>query len=159
MKHFSYFIRPGYVRYDATSLPQQGVRVSAFGTPPGAVDSKAVVVLVNENAADVTLTTSIAPAGRSLTSLTPYRTTGTATFNVYPPAAAQYFNKLQCFCFSDTPLAAGAGADMAVVFYLDPALEQDPDMRRIETITLSYTFFPSRRLPPLAAAAATRAIQ
>nr|WP_246867676.1 glycoside hydrolase family 30 beta sandwich domain-containing protein [Rhizobacter sp. SG703] len=84
LKHFSYFIRPGYVRYDATSLPQKGVRVSAFGTAPGAADSKAVVVLVNENAADVTLTTSVAPAGRSLTSLTPYRTTATATFERQP---------------------------------------------------------------------------
>jgi glucuronoarabinoxylan endo-1,4-beta-xylanase len=80
LKHFSYFIRPGYVRYDATSLPQKGVRVSAFGTPPGAPDSKAVVVLVNENPADVTITTSNNPAGRSLTALTPYRTTATATF-------------------------------------------------------------------------------
>ena len=50
MKHFSYFFRPGYVRYDTTSLPQKGVHVSAFGTPPGATDNKAVVVLVNENA-------------------------------------------------------------------------------------------------------------
>ena len=80
MKHFSYFIRPGYVRYDTTSLPQKGVHVSAFGTPPGAPDNKVVVVLVNENAVDLTLTASINPAGRSLTSLTPYRTTGTATF-------------------------------------------------------------------------------
>jgi glucuronoarabinoxylan endo-1,4-beta-xylanase len=84
MKHFSYFIRPGYVRYDTTSVPQRGVRVSAFGTPSGATDSKAVVVLVNENAADVTLTVAISPAGRSLTSLTPYRTTSTATFARQP---------------------------------------------------------------------------
>lgn len=80
MKHFSYFIRPGYVRYDTTALPQKGVRVSAYGTPAGAATGKAVVVLVNENATDVTLTTSITPAGRTLTSLTPYRTTATATF-------------------------------------------------------------------------------
>jgi glucuronoarabinoxylan endo-1,4-beta-xylanase len=85
MKHFSYFIRPGYVRYDATSQPQPGVRVSAFGTPAGAGESKAVVVLVNENAADVALTTSLNPAGRSLTALTPYRTTATATFVQQPP--------------------------------------------------------------------------
>jgi glucuronoarabinoxylan endo-1,4-beta-xylanase len=84
MKHFSYFIRPGYVRYDATSLPQKGVRVSAFGTPPGATDNKAVVVLVNENATDVTLTTSINPAGRALSSLTPYRTTAAASFERQP---------------------------------------------------------------------------
>jgi len=80
MKHFSYFIRPGYVRYDATSLPQKGVRVSAFGTPPGTANGKAVVVLVNENATDVTLTASINLAGRAMTGLTPYRTTATATF-------------------------------------------------------------------------------
>jgi glucuronoarabinoxylan endo-1,4-beta-xylanase len=84
MKHFSYFIRPGYVRYDATPLPQRGVRVSAYGTPPGTADAKAVVVLVNENTSDVTLTASISPAGRSLTSLTPYRTTATATFERQP---------------------------------------------------------------------------
>jgi glucuronoarabinoxylan endo-1,4-beta-xylanase len=80
MKHYSYFIRPGYVRFDTTALPQKGVRVSAYGTPAGAVDSKTVVVMVNENATDITLTTSITPAGRTLSSLTPYRTTATATF-------------------------------------------------------------------------------
>lgn len=84
MKHFSYFIRPGYVRYDATALPQKGVRVSAFGTPPGAADPKAVVVLVNENASDVTLTASIFPAGREITAWTPYRTTQAATFQQQP---------------------------------------------------------------------------
>jgi len=84
MKHFSYFIRPGYLRYDTTSLPQKGVRVSSFGTPSGATDSKAVVVLVNENAVDVNLTASIHPAGRSLTALTPYRTSATATFERQP---------------------------------------------------------------------------
>jgi glucuronoarabinoxylan endo-1,4-beta-xylanase len=84
MKHFSYFIRPGYVRYETTSLPQKGVQVSAYGTPPGAAESKVVVVLVNDNAFDVTLKTSINPAGRALTGLTPYRTTGTATFERQP---------------------------------------------------------------------------
>jgi len=85
LKHFAYFIRPGYVRYDTTALPQKGVRVSAFGTPAGASVNKAVVVLVNENATDVTLTTSINPAGRTVTSLTPYRTTATATFEQQQP--------------------------------------------------------------------------
>lgn len=80
MKHFSYFVRPGYVRYDATSLPRKGVRVSAFGSPAGAADSKVVIVLVNENAVDVPLTASVNAAGRTLTSLTPYRTTAGATF-------------------------------------------------------------------------------
>jgi glucuronoarabinoxylan endo-1,4-beta-xylanase len=80
MKHFSYFVRPGYVRYDATALPQKGVRVSAFGSPAGAADSGVVIVLVNDNAVDVPLTASVNAAGRALTSLTPYRTTASATF-------------------------------------------------------------------------------
>ena len=84
MKHFSYFIRPGYVRYDTTSLAQKGVRVSAFGTPSGASDGKVVVVIVNENATDVPLTASINPAGRSLTALTPYRSSATAKFERQP---------------------------------------------------------------------------
>jgi glucuronoarabinoxylan endo-1,4-beta-xylanase len=80
MKHFSYFVRPGYVRYDATSLPQKGIRVSAFGSPAGAADGKVVLVLINDNAVDVPVTASINAAGRTLTSLTPYRTTAGATF-------------------------------------------------------------------------------
>jgi len=80
MKHFSYFVRPGYVRYDATSLPQKGVRLSAFASPAGSADNKVVIVLVNENAVDVSLTASVNAAGRTLTSLTPYRTTAGATF-------------------------------------------------------------------------------
>ena len=87
MKHFSYFIRPGYVRYETTSLAQKGVRVSAFGTPSGAADSKAVVVLLNENSTDVNLTVSIKPAGRSWTGLTPYQSTAGATFVRQPPLA------------------------------------------------------------------------
>jgi glucuronoarabinoxylan endo-1,4-beta-xylanase len=83
MKHFSYFIRPGYVRYDTTALPLKGVRVSAYGTPAGTADNKAVVVLVNENTTDVTLTTSVNAAGRALGSLTPYPT-ATATFQKQP---------------------------------------------------------------------------
>lgn len=80
MKHFSYFVRPGYVRYDTTAVPQPGVRMSAFGSPAGAADNKVVIVLVNENAVDVPLTASVNAAGRTLTSLTPYRTTAGATF-------------------------------------------------------------------------------
>jgi glucuronoarabinoxylan endo-1,4-beta-xylanase len=80
LKHFSYFVRPGYVRYDTTASPQKGVHVSAFGTAPGAPDNKVVMVLVNENTVDVVLPAVVNPAGRSLSSLTPYRTTQGATF-------------------------------------------------------------------------------
>lgn len=87
MKHFSYFIRPGYVRYDTTSVPVKGVRVSAYGTPSGAAESKVVMVLVNENTADATLSVAVTPGSRSLTTLTPYRTTAGATFAKQPAIA------------------------------------------------------------------------
>ncbi len=92
-------------------------------------------------------------------SLARAETSGTATFNVYPPVAAQYFNKLQCFCFNDTPLKAGEAIEVPVVFFLDPALEKDPDMKRVETITLSYTFFPTKNPRPVTTAASAPTIR
>ncbi|MGL5735678.1 MAG: cytochrome c oxidase assembly protein [Beijerinckiaceae bacterium] len=69
---------------------------------------------------------------------------GRASYNIEPKVAAQYFNKLQCFCETDTPLKPGEKREASVVFFLDPELEKDPDMKRIESITLSYTFFASK---------------
>ncbi|WP_372421988.1 cytochrome c oxidase assembly protein [Salinarimonas chemoclinalis] len=69
---------------------------------------------------------------------------GVATFNVTPAIAGQYFVKLQCFCFTENTLAAGETMDSAVMFYIDPAIVEDPAAREISTITLSYTYFPSK---------------
>lgn len=68
--------------------------------------------------------------------------TGTATFNVLPEQAAPFFNKLQCFCFTEQSLEAGQSVDMPVTFFIDPQIVNDKDAHAISNITLSYTFYP-----------------
>ena len=72
-------------------------------------------------------------------------TSGRASFNVTPQLAGAYFMKVECFCFTDNELAPGETMDMPVVFYVDPAIVDVPELKDISTITLSYTFFPIDR--------------
>ena len=68
--------------------------------------------------------------------------TGTATYNVTPAIAGKYFTKIQCFCFTQQTLKPGETQRMPVIFYVDPKILSDPDTRDVQTITLSYTFYP-----------------
>ena len=80
--------------------------------------------------------------------------TGTAVFNVTPVNAGIYFNKIQCFCFTEQTLAPGESIDMPVVFFVDPDMLNDPDAVNIKEITLSYTFYPVDKLDAVSEAPA-----
>jgi len=85
-------------------------------------------------------------------------TLGQAGYNVSPPTTGIYFEKINCFCFTEQTLKPGEKRDMAVVFYVDPKLAQDSEQDDLNTITLSYTFYPVREPDrPLAESAAADA--
>ncbi len=82
---------------------------------------------------------------------------GTATFNVTPEAAGSYFNKIECFCFTEQRLEPGERVDMPVSFFIDPEILKDQDAKEITEITLSYTFFPVVDEPDVASAGGDQA--
>ncbi|MCJ7996357.1 cytochrome c oxidase assembly protein [Rhizobium cremeum] len=86
------------------------------------------------------------------TNRSPYATKGQAVFNVTPMEAAAYFNKVQCFCFTETELKPGETLEMPVVFFVDPAITEAVETKEIGTITLSYTFYPDKGEKPVALA-------
>jgi cytochrome c oxidase assembly protein subunit 11 len=78
-------------------------------------------------------------------------TIGQAAYNVAPLTVGSYFQKINCFCFTEQTMAPGEKREMPVVFYVDPKLAADSDNDGLNTITLSYTFYPVRAAEPQAA--------
>lgn len=67
--------------------------------------------------------------------------TGVATYNVTPPRAGIYFNKIQCFCFEEQRLKGKETTELPILFFIDSEFHQDPKMKGLDNVTLSYTFF------------------
>jgi cytochrome c oxidase assembly protein subunit 11 len=75
-------------------------------------------------------------------------TTGQAAYNVAPLTVGKYFEKINCFCFTEQTMKPGETRQMPVVFYVDPSVTRDSDNDGLKAITLSYTFYPVRDPAP-----------
>jgi cytochrome c oxidase assembly protein subunit 11 len=80
-------------------------------------------------------------------------TMGQAAYNVAPLTVGAYFQKINCFCFTEQTMAPGETREMPVVFYVDPAIVGDHENDGLNSITLSYTFYPVRDAAPKPVAA------
>lgn len=80
----------------------------------------------------------------------PQPVTGISTFNVQPGLMGSYFVKVQCFCFEEHTLQPGETMEFPLVFYIDPKLRQDADLPDLSEMTLSYTYFVSKKGSPVA---------
>jgi cytochrome c oxidase assembly protein subunit 11 len=89
----------------------------------------------------------------TVTNLAARTTTGQAAYNVTPLTVGSYFTKINCFCFTEQTMAPGEKREMAVVFYVDQAFAKDSENDGVNTITLSYTFYPVKDPAPKPVAA------
>lgn len=125
---------------------------------PGAVAGRSVIVRFDANTSSalswdfkpVTTKQQVELGANTLafyraTNTSDQPVTGTATFNVAPEAAGAYFNKIECFCFTEQTLKPGESVEMPVSFFVDPEILKDRSARSITQITLSYTFYPVKQ--------------
>src|SRR4051794_15263833 len=92
----------------------------------------------------------------SVTNQSARTTVGQAAYNVAPLTVGAYFQKINCFCFTEQTMAPGEKREMPVVFYVDPKLAADRDNDGLNSITLSYTFYPVRNAEPVASGESDR---
>lgn len=147
--------------YASVPLYDLFCRVTGFGgttqvaaAAPQAVSEQTIEVRFDANVAR-DLPWTFEPLERSVTvrlgeeRIMHYRATnrgdkpivGTAAYNVTPLKVGGYFAKISCFCFTEQLLEPGQSIDMAVSFFVDPEILNDPNMRDVKAITLSYTFY------------------
>jgi cytochrome c oxidase assembly protein subunit 11 len=132
-----------------------GTTMRATGDAPGPIVGKQVSIRFDANTAPAlpwrfkpAAATEIVTIGEremafyTAKNLSARSVTGTASFNVTPTWAGKYFNKIECFCFSEQTLKPGEEVRMPVIFFVDPKILADPDARGVSEITLSYTFYP-----------------
>jgi cytochrome c oxidase assembly protein subunit 11 len=150
------------VSYAAVPLYSWFCRTTGFGgttqvshAAPGPVSGRTVTVRFDSNVApglpwqfeperrtvDVKLG-EVVTIYYSVTNESARVTTGQAGYNVTPPTVGIYFEKINCFCFTQQTMKPGEKRDMAVVFYVDPKLAKDSEQDKLNNITLSYTFYP-----------------
>ena len=83
----------------------------------------------------------VTTAHYKVTNMAAREITAQAGYNVSPPQVGGYFNKINCFCFTQQTMKPGETREMTVVFYVDPSIAKDSDQDDLNTITLSYTFY------------------
>ena len=74
------------------------------------------------------------------------KTNGIATYNIIPAEAAAYVLKVECFCFNGQELEPNEKIEMPLTYYIDPAIDRDKELKNVDTITISYTFFKNKDL-------------
>lgn len=158
----------GGLAYASVPLYDLFCRVTGYGGTTQRVDSSLGVPVIDRqinvrfdaNTAS-SLNWRFAPAQREITvqmgeqviinyvaeNLSDEPIVGMANFNVTPQSAGVFFNKVECFCFTDTYIEPGGKLEMPVVFYVDPDMDKEETTKSLNTITLSYTFFESETTP------------
>ncbi len=109
-------------RFDATIAPGLPLKVTPSQPVAAKIGTVTTINFIARNMSTEELTT-------------------TAGFNVTPDLAGVYFNKIECFCFTEQTLKPGETVEMPVTFFVDPDFDTDPDLKTVKEITLSYTFY------------------